>query len=51
MGLLTPQQLADQWQVSLATVYRLIRRDGLTGSPAARAGRYPHLSRGCSSLA
>jgi excisionase family DNA binding protein len=29
VGLLTPQQLADQWQVSLATVYRLIRDDGL----------------------
>jgi len=27
--LLTPQQLADQWQVSLATLYRLIREDGL----------------------
>jgi excisionase family DNA binding protein len=29
VGLLTPQQLADQWQVSLATLYRLIREDGL----------------------
>jgi excisionase family DNA binding protein len=29
VGLLTPQQLADQWQVSLATVYRLVRQDGL----------------------
>jgi excisionase family DNA binding protein len=29
VGLLTPQQLADQWQVSLATVYRLIRDDSL----------------------
>ena len=28
-GLLTPQQLADQWQTSVATVYRLIREDGL----------------------
>jgi excisionase family DNA binding protein len=27
--LLTPQQLADQWQTSVATVYRLIRQDGL----------------------
>jgi Helix-turn-helix domain len=27
--LLTPQQLADEWQVSLATVYRLNRDDGL----------------------
>lgn len=27
--LLTPQQLAEQWQVSLATVYRLIREDHL----------------------
>jgi len=27
--LLTPQQLADQWQVSFATIYRLIRQDGL----------------------
>jgi excisionase family DNA binding protein len=27
--LITPQQLAEQWQVSLATVYRLIRQDGL----------------------
>jgi hypothetical protein len=29
MGLITPQQQADQWQVSLATLYRLIREDGL----------------------
>ena len=29
MGLLTPAQLADQWQVSLATVYRLVRTEGL----------------------
>jgi excisionase family DNA binding protein len=29
VGLWTPQQLAEQWQVSLATVYRLIRDDGL----------------------
>lgn len=30
MGLLlTPQQLADQWQTSVATVYRLIREAGL----------------------
>ena len=29
MGLLTPQQLADQWQTSVATIYRLIREDGL----------------------
>jgi excisionase family DNA binding protein len=27
--LLTPQQLADQWQTSVATIYRLIREDGL----------------------
>ena len=29
MGLLTPQQLADEWQVSLATIYRLVREEGL----------------------
>jgi excisionase family DNA binding protein len=29
VGLLTPQQLADQWQVSLATIYRLVREEGL----------------------
>jgi excisionase family DNA binding protein len=29
VGLLTPQQLADQWQVSLPTVYRLVREEGL----------------------
>jgi excisionase family DNA binding protein len=29
VALLTPQQLADQWQVSLPTLYRLIRQDGL----------------------
>jgi excisionase family DNA binding protein len=29
VGLLTPQQQADQWQISLATLYRLIRQDGL----------------------
>jgi excisionase family DNA binding protein len=29
VGLLTPQQLAEQWQTSVATIYRLIRQDGL----------------------
>ena len=27
--LLTPQQLAEAWQVSFATIYRLIRQEGL----------------------
>jgi predicted site-specific integrase-resolvase len=29
VGLRTPQQQADEWQISLATLYRLIRQDGL----------------------
>jgi Helix-turn-helix domain len=29
VGLLTPQQQADEWQTSVATIYRLIRQDGL----------------------
>lgn len=29
MGLLTPQQLADEWQTSVATIYRLVREEGL----------------------
>lgn len=29
MGLLTPQQQADEWQTSVATIYRLIREEGL----------------------
>jgi excisionase family DNA binding protein len=27
--LLTPQQQADEWQISLATLYRLVREEGL----------------------
>ena len=29
MGLLTPQQWADHWQISLPTFYRLVREEGL----------------------
>lgn len=29
VGLVTPAQLADEWQTSVATIYRLIRQDGL----------------------
>ena len=29
MGLSTPQQQADEWQISLATLYRLVREEGL----------------------
>ena len=28
-GLRTPQQQADEWQTSVATIYRLIREEGL----------------------
>ena len=27
--LITPLQLADQWQTSVATIYRLVREEGL----------------------
>jgi excisionase family DNA binding protein len=35
--LLTPEQLADRWQVSKAHVYRLTREDKI---PTVKLGRY-----------
>jgi Helix-turn-helix domain len=29
VGLRTPQQQAAEWQISLATLYRLVRQEGL----------------------